>query len=295
MMATNGTFTIPLAQWPRPLAFVLSGGGAYGATQVGMIQALRAVGVTPDLIVGSSVGALNGTLLAADSAGAVQRLTDVWTTMHGRGVFGRGSRLGAVVAAVRHRRTSARPSLVSPEPLKRLVSSHLPMASIEQLPIRTGIVVTDIETASPTILTEGPLAAALQASAAIPGVFPPVTIDGREVIDGGVSANVPVRQAIALGARSVVVLDAMPGQLPATAPRSIIGSVMVASAIMLRNQQAGSIDELGPDFPILRLPRTTPATKSSFDFSNSAALIDAACTATLDLLGRQPAAVNRPG
>ena len=287
-MGLDETKLSPLQHWPKPLAFVLSGGGSYGATQVGMIRALSEAGVEPDMVVGTSVGALNGSLLAANPALAADRLAKVWKSLNESGVFGGKSKLGTAVAAVRNGLKVHNPGLVSPEALKRLIDTHLPVEAIEDLSVPTGIVVTDALVGVPKVLRQGPIAPALQASSAIPSVFPPVRIAGCFYIDGGVTANVPIRQAIAFGARSVVVLDANPGAMPGTLPDSVLASVMHASTIMLRNQRADAIDDLVGKYPILKLPPSTPPSQNSFDFSNSAALIESGYTAARDFLEQLP-------
>lgn len=278
----------PVANWPRPLAFVFSGGGAYGAVQVGMIRALIQAGIRPDLVVGSSVGAMNGAMFAAEPMLAVDRLTEVWTSMRQSGVFGGRTRFGTTLSAVRNGLLRNSPGLVSPDPLRNLIAGNLPVERLEDLQIPTAVVVTDALVGRPKLLTQGLTGPALQASSAIPGVFPPVKIDGCFYIDGGVSANVPIRQAITFGARSVVVLDANPATMPGTLPQSTMGSVLHASMIMLRNQRADAVDDLIGRHPILHLPQATPPGQNSFDFDNSVALIEAGFEATREFLGRLP-------
>lgn len=287
-MGLDDTKSSPLQNWPRPLAFVLSGGGSYGATQVGMIRALHEEGIEPDLIVGTSVGALNGSLLAANPALAGDRLVKIWTSLNQSGVFGGKSKFGSAVSAIRNGLKVHNPGLVSPDALQRLIDTHLPVETIEDLSLRTGIVVTDALVGVPKVLSQGPISLALQASSAIPGVFPPVRIAGCFYVDGGVTANVPIRQAVAFGAKSIVVLDANPGAMPGTLPDSVLASVMHASAIMLRNQRADAVDDLVGKYPILKLPPSTPPSQNSFDFSNSDALIESGFTTARDFLQQLP-------
>ncbi len=287
-MTLDPTNPNPVANWPRPLGFVFSGGGAYGATQVGMIRALVQAGITPDLVVGTSVGAMNGAMYAAEPMLAVERLTEVWSSMRKSGVFGGRTKFGTAFSAMRNGLMRNNPGLVSPEPLRKLLAAHLPAERLEELRIPTAVVVTDALVGRPKILAQGLIGPALQASAAIPGIFPPVKIEGCFYIDGGVSANVPIRQAISFGARSVVVLDANPPSMPGTLPQSTIGSVLHASMIMLRNQRADTVDHMVGRHPILHLPQVTPTTQSSFDFDNSAALIDAGFTNAREFLSKLP-------
>lgn len=284
----NGSEERPLANWPRPVAFVLSGGGAYGAVQVGMLRALAEAGIKPDLVVGSSVGALNGVRYAASPGDAIDALGVLWQDMNQAKIFGGRTRIGQGWSAARRFLRRNTPSLCEPEALRALIDANMPIAALEDLPIPAAVVVTDVQAGRPKVLTRGEVGPLLQASSAIPGVFPPVQIDGCIYVDGGVSANVPIRQAIAAGARSVVVLDANPATMPGTIPDSVLGSVFAASMIMLRNQRADADEELKGRFPILHLPRPTPPEQSSFDFSRSAALIEIGYDTTRTFLGELP-------
>jgi len=267
--AVNPTVS-PFADWPRPLAFVLSGGGSFGATQVGMLGALSDAGVEPDLVIGSSVGALNGVVLASHGGGTAERLTRVWGQMDRRTIFGGGAvaMLGSLLRA--------RSSLCRPTLLAALLEAHLDHDRIEQLPIPFAAVATDLLTGEPQLLTSGSLRPALLASAAIPGVFPRVEIDGRHYVDGGVSANVPIRQAIAFGAASVVVLDANPAETIDRLPDRLLPSLRHTVSVMLRSQRAHAVDELAHRYRIVELPRSTPSDLGSFDFGRTDELIELA-------------------
>ena len=278
----------PLSHWPEPLAFVLSGGGSYGAVQVGMLKALQEAGITPDLVVGSSVGALNGVRYAASPGDAVATLEDIWRSMDRSGVFGGRSRPGQIWAATRRILRRNTSSAFSPERLRAMIDTHLPASDLDDLPIRAAIVVTDAMLGRPKALTRGQLGPLLQASAALPGIFPPVQVDGCFYIDGGVTANVPIRQAIDLGARGVVVLDANPRTMPGTIPDSFTGSLLHASMIMLRNQRADADDELKGRLPILHLPQPTPPEQSSFDFGQADELMSAGYSSTRSFLSQLP-------
>ncbi len=285
---SNGSDDRPLANWPRPVAFVLSGGGSYGAVQVGMLQALTEAGIAPDLVVGSSVGALNGVRYASSPGDAIEALSSLWREMGRVPVFGGRTRVGRSWSATRRFLRRNTPSLCSPEPLRTLIDANMPIPSLEDLPVPAAVVVTDLQAGRPKILTRGEVGPLLQATSAIPGVFPPVQIDGCIYVDGGVSANVPIRQAIAAGARSVIVLDANPATMPGTIPDSVMDSVFAASKIMLRNQRADADDELKGKFPILHLPQATPPEQSSFDFSHSEALIESGYETTRTFLSELP-------
>ena len=266
---------VPFAEWPRPLAFVLSGAGAFGSVQVGMLEALHAAGVRPDLVVGTSAGALNGAMVAADPASASARLRPLWASADRSTTFGVGTAQALI------RMLGRRPSLARPDHLRSLIDRHLPAGTFEDLVLPFGAVATDLSTGEPAVLRSGALGPALMASSAVPGLFPAVDLDGLVFVDGGVSANVPIRQAFALGARSAVVLDATPA-LAATgrAASSVPGAWMQAMGLMVRNQRAHAVDELMSRFPVATLPSVTPSDLGTFNFDRNVELMDLSRRAT---------------
>lgn len=257
----------PLHDWPRPLAFVLSGGGAFGSVQAGMLRALQELDVRPDLVVGTSVGSLNGALLALEPETAADRLADIWGRMSRAHVFGHG-RVGALRNLARHR------TLSTFDALERLIDDLLSIQRFDELEVPLAAVATDAVTGEPELLREGLIKPALLASSAIPRVFPPVVLDGRSYIDGGFSANLPIRQAVAFGARSVVALDAS-ALPPPSAPRGFAGGALHLASLMVRNQRAHAVEDLAGRYPILVLPTVTPHDMGSFNFDRTPELLEA--------------------
>jgi NTE family protein len=183
-------------------AFVLSGGGSLGAVQVGMLQALTDRGIEPDMIVGTSVGALNGAYVAAHgtSPDSLERLQRIWGGLRRGDVFPlQAARLAA--AAI-----GRAPSLCANDALRRLIADHVALDRLEDAAIRLLIVATDVRTGEEIGLSAGDTADAVLASAAIPSIFPSVRIGDRDLIDGGIADNAAVTQAVALGADIVYVL-----------------------------------------------------------------------------------------
>lgn len=267
----------PLGEWPRPLAFVLSGGGAFGSGQVGMLRALARRGLRPDLIVGSSIGALHGAVLAARPDDAAELLAAFWVGASRRTVF--GGRADVARCLVRQR------SLTTFDRLGPLLDDALGAKGFHDLEIPFAAVATDGLDGQPVLLDQGDLRAALAASAAVPGVFPAVTIDGRPYVDGGVSANVPVRQALAFGAASVLVLDVTPPVAATAVPSGVVKSLLHSVSLMLRNQRADATEHLAGRPPVVVLPSSTPPDMGSFNFAHTARLIadaEAATVAALD-------------
>lgn len=183
---------------------MFSGGGPLGALQVGALRALFEQGVRPDLVVGTSVGALNATYIAFDpTASGVDRLERLWRGLEERDLFP-GGRFRASWA-----RMLARGNRVFDNTgLRRLATSRVGSASFEDAQIPLAVVATDLETGAERVFSSGPVIEPLLASSAMPGVYPPIEIDGRLYIDGGVSDNVPIAPAAAMGARTVYVMNA---------------------------------------------------------------------------------------
>jgi NTE family protein len=195
-------------------AFVLGGGGAWGAYEVGMLRALLEAGVEPDLVLGTSVGAINGSAFAADPGlDCVERLEKVWTELDSGGVF-EGSLFTRLSTAIR-----SRTHLFSNDTLRRLLTDELAGARIEELPLPFQCVAASIERAAEHWFTKGPVIEAVLASCAVPGLLPPVEIDGEHYLDGGLVDSVPLGRAVQLGARRIFILHAGLVEKPLAAPK----------------------------------------------------------------------------
>jgi len=182
-------------------AFVLGGGGLLGAHEVGMLRALAEAGVRPDLVVGTSIGALNGALVAADPAGAAGRLGRMWQGEELRSAFSEKlwSRAVRLVRSGTH--------LHSLEPLRRVLAGALPGPCFADLALPFQCVAASIEGATARWFSGGPLVPAVLASCAVPGLLPPVEVDGAHYFDGGLVDSIPVGRAAALGAGTIYVLQ----------------------------------------------------------------------------------------
>jgi len=170
--------------------FVLSGGGNRGAGQVGMLRALDAAGITPDLLIGGSVGAINATYVASHAGPeGIDGLAAIWRRMSEESLC--GSRHGALLNIARRR-----PYLFSSDRLRRLVSQWVPTHRLENLATPVRIATTDISTGRPVHHDAGYLPDLVAASAALPAIFPPVVLHGPHGpsthVDAGVAENVPL-------------------------------------------------------------------------------------------------------
>jgi NTE family protein len=235
---------------PAPrTAFVLGGGGMLGANEVGMLRALFEAGHRPDLVVGTSVGALNGAVVAADpSEAAVERLTRLWVDLAGDTVFG-GSGLARLRLMAR-----TRTHLHDIAPLRRLLDHELGPLAVEDLAVPFQCCAACIERAAETWFTRGSLSQAVAASCAVPGLFPAVEIDGEHYLDGGIVNSVPVGRAVELGARTVFVLQVGRLEQPLTAPTKPWEVATVAFEVARRHRFARDMAALPEGVAVHLLP-----------------------------------------
>ncbi len=274
-----------------PVALVLGGGASFGAVQVGMVQALAEVGIVGDLVVGTSVGALNGAVLAADPATAGERLLGMWQGLRRQDVF---PAVGWSGLRRMHRQDA---HLVDVERLERVVAAALPVASFEELATPFTAVAVDLDAGGVHELDAGPLVPALLASASIPGILPPVRLAGRTLVDGGLLANVPVAQALARGARSMVVLDcAVPGR--GGGPASLSSIIDHVNRLQMVSQLERALPSVAAQVPVVCLPAPARHRVMPYDFRRTATLVDearAASSAFLDqLVVRGPGVHGEP-
>ena len=199
----------------KPIAFVLGGGGVLGAVEVGMVRALLRHGIQPDIIVGTSIGAVNGVLVAADPTERVTgRLAALWASPEAREVYGDSA--PRQLARFARRGTH----LHSPKPLRDMLRRELgPVTSFADLPVRFECCAASIERAAEHWFADGELIPAVLASSAVPGLLPPIRIDGEHFIDGGIVNSIPVGRAVELGAGTVYVLQVGRINRPLVAPR----------------------------------------------------------------------------
>lgn len=177
-------------------ALVLCGGGSRGAVEVGLYRALIELGVSIDLIVGTSVGAINGAAIAAGVSAA--DLARLWRELRRRDVC-------TLNRAVLWKALWA-DSLYDPRPLRRFLERHLPVRRFEELAIPLIVTATDFASGQPVYCRSGDLLDAVMASAAMPGLFPAQVVAGVPLVDGGITDNVPLDVAVAAGADTVIVM-----------------------------------------------------------------------------------------
>ena len=195
---STATTTTTLVQPPRPtstpkpvrIALALGGGAARGFAHIGVIKALEAQGIRPEIVTGTSAGAVVGALYAAGNDGfALQKLAIKMdeSKINDWSLPDRG--------------------LLKGEALQQFINETIGQRSIETLKKPLGVVATDLHSGESILFRTGNTGMAVRASATVPGVFKPVTINGHEYVDGGLSSLIPVRSARQMGADVVIAVD----------------------------------------------------------------------------------------
>ncbi len=235
-------------------AFVLGGGGRWGAVEVGMIRALEEAGIVADLILGTSIGAFNGSVIA-DLPGAegVERLMGLWNELSSTGVLRGG-------AFERIRNVAAfRPAIHTTSELREVLEHVYPEGKkIEDLRIPFQCVAASIERTAEHWFTEGPLVDALLASSAVPALFPPVKIGEEHFYDGGLVNSVPVGRAVALGASVIYVLQVGRIESPLRPPQRLHESALISFEIARRNRFMTALESLPEGIELHILPSGNP-------------------------------------
>lgn len=258
-----------MAKGDTATAFVFAGGGSLGAIQVGMLQALLEAGERADFVVGSSVGAIN----AAHFAGApdlvgVARLARIWTGLRRADVF--PLNLTGVLGLLRHA-----DSIADPRGLRRLIDQNIAFSKLEDAQVPLHVMATDQQGVG-VRLSSGPAVDAILASAAVPGIFPPVEINGRRLMDGAIAANTPLRLAVELGATRIVVLPTGYACHLAGPPRGVIASALHAITLLIAWQLMHEIESIPGDVSVHLAPALCPLSVSPYDFTASSRLIERA-------------------
>lgn len=250
-------------------AFVLSGGANLGAIQVGMLRALDEADIRPDMLIGASVGAVNAAWLAgAPSGEGVAGLETIWRSLRRNDVF--PVRFGLGLAGF----VGKRASLFDASGLHRLLRQYLTFDRLEDAPIPLHVVVTDVLDGRDVAMSRGPAIDLIAASSAIPGVFPPVAVDGRMFMDGGVVNNAPISHAIKLGADVVYVLPTGYACSLEQAPSSALGMTLHALSLMVNQRLSSDIDHYLDHVDLRVVPPPCPINVGPSDFGRAAELIE---------------------
>jgi NTE family protein len=236
------------------VAFVLGGGGVRGAVHVGMVQALLEAGRRPDLVVGTSIGAINGAAVAADPTPAVvDRLLAAWSSPVAAAVYGEPwyRQIGHLARSRTH--------VFDPAKLRSLViealGGHRTFADLE---VPLVVSAASIERAAEHWFDDGPLVDAVIASASVPGALPPAEIDGQHYVDGGIVNSIPLGEAVRRGADTVYVLQVGRIEEPLAPPRKPSDVAKVAFEISRRHRFFRELDDVPDGVAVHVLPSGGP-------------------------------------
>lgn len=267
-------------------AFVLGGGGRWGAVEVGMLKALEEQGIRPDLILGTSIGAFNGSVISAQPGfDGVERLSSIWEEMSTSNLFSGGAydRVKAVA--------TLKPAMHGSGDLRALLERvHDPGSRIEDLAIPFQCVAASIQRAAEHWFTEGPLIDALLASSAVPVLFPPIEIENEHFYDGGLVNSVPLRRAVRLGADVVYVLQVGRVEAPLRPPQKLYEAALISFEIARRHTFAAAMSEIPEDVSVHLLPSGNPVMFDDWrqlkwrDTGGTAELMDGAYEASMAYL-----------
>ena len=259
---------------PKPTAYVLAGGGSFGAIQVGMMHALAKHGVVADLVVGSSVGAINGAYYAGDpSLKGVLGLEALWRGLKRHDVFPVTWRtlLGFMWR---------RDFLIPHDGIRKLIEDHLPYRNLQDAQLPLHIVTTDFVSGESVVLSDGPAVEAILASTAIPGAFTPIHYRNLFLADGAISSNTPVRIAVKMGAKRLIVLPAGHACAVASPPVGAVANALHALTLLTARQLVAELEGLSPDIEYVVVPPLCPMVGSPYDFSRTGEHIDRAIEST---------------
>jgi len=255
-------------------AFVLAGGGSLGAIQAGMLLELTSAGLRPDLVVGVSAGALNGAFFAYDPTMAmVEHIANLWRRVTTREALGLswGSLLGLL---------GLRGHMADSRGLRAILERELPYREFKAACVPLYIVAAEEATGVEVLLDAGDVVEAILASTAIPGVFAPVTIAGRRLVDGVVAVGTPIATAVRLGATRLIILPCGFTCVEAAVPRHALGRAMHAINLLGARQLRQDFVHHADRCALRLVPPLCPLRQSAYDYSQGAALIATARAST---------------
>jgi NTE family protein len=261
--------SVPL---PRT-AFVLSGGASLGAAQAGMLQALYEREIVPDLLVGTSAGALNAAFVASrpQTPATARELARIWRGIQREDIF--PLRMSALVSGACGRRDHT----VSNCLLRQLVSQHIEFEDLADAAIPVYLVAFDLTEGRELLLGDGPATDAVVASASIPGIFPAVRMAERRLIDGGVVNNTPISHAVELGAERVYVLPTQDVRRQGGhVPTSAVDAATYGLGLLMESRLRIDIERYSREVELIVLPPPSVTGTQPTSFEHSARLISEA-------------------
>jgi NTE family protein len=261
-------------------AFVFAGGGSFGAIQVGMMESLARRGIGADMVVGASVGALNGAFYASDpTVDGVERLANIWRGLKREDVFPFSVR---TMLSFLWRRDF----LIPHDGIRKLIEDYIPYRNLEEAKLPLHIVTTNIITGDSVVFSKGPTAEAIVASTAIPGAFAPIRYKDLYLADGAVSSNTPVRIAVEKGARRLIILPTGHACANEAPPAGAVATALHALTLLIARQLVNELENLAPGIEYFVVPPLCPLVGSPYDFSRTAEHINRARESTDEWLAK---------
>ena len=255
-------------------AFVFAGGGSFGAIQVGMLHSLVANGVSADMVVGSSVGAINGAYYAgAPTLKGVLELETIWRGLTRHDVF-------PITWRTLFGFLWRRDFLIPHDGVRKLLEDHLPFRNLQDAQLPLHIVTTDIVSGESVVLSQGPAIEAIVASTSIPGAFAPVPYKDRYLADGAISANTPIKVAVEKGARRLIILPTGYACAADKPPVGAVANALHALTLLIARQLVNDLEDLPPEIEYYVVPPLCPLLGSPYDFSLTSEHIERSIVST---------------
>jgi NTE family protein len=273
-MGATEVLSVSSTSAPAKTAFVFAGGGSFGAIQVGMMHSLAAHGVSADMVVGSSVGALNGAYYAGDpTLKGVLQLETVWRGLQRHDVF-------PITWRTLWGFIWRRDFLITHDGIRKLIDDHIPYRNLEDATLPVHIVTTDIITGDSVVLSDGPTSEAIVASTAIPGAFAPIRYRDFYLADGAISSNTPIKVAVAKGANRLIILPTGFACATHAPPVGAVANALHALTLLIARQLVSELESLDPGIEYFVVPPLCPLVGSPYDFSRTSDHIERAIQST---------------
>jgi NTE family protein len=259
-------------------AFIFAGGGSLGAVQVGMLLALVEHGLAADMVVGSSVGSINGAYFAGSpDLDGVKRLAGIWRGLRRSDVF--PIRWRALVGYPLKRQFP-----IKSDGIRSLAERHLPYRNLEEAKLPLHIVATDVLSGAPVVLSQGSAADAILASTAVPAAFAPVMVGNSYLFDGAITSCTPVQVAVEKGAARLIVMPTGFACARERPPVGVIANGLHALTLLIARQTKSELEALDDAIDFHVAPPLCPLLGSPYDFSHTGELIERAYKSTVDWL-----------
>jgi len=232
------------------------------------------------VIVGTSAGALNGAFIASrpQTVATADSLGEIWRDLRRGQAFPLNPLTGLLGFL------GARDHLVPQSGMRRLIARHIERDDLEEMPIPLHVVAVDVISGEELRLSRGPALDAVLASAAIPGVLPPVRWEGRSLMDGGVANNTPISHAVELGARRIYVLPTGHACALEESPGGALGMALHAISLLTHHRLAEDIERHRADADLIVLPPPCPLGIQPIDFAHADQLISRALADSREFL-----------